>query len=129
MIKRVFFCRQASIFKILSPVSECGNIYHLISRRYGKPGKNIFHVLSVKVLFTNKNTVLPSARIYFLRHSKIVQLFVLSSHMISLTNAMRIQYFSDVESVYLLSNSSIGILVISVRIRIFKWPNSSCLNN
>ena len=35
---------------------------------------------------TNKNTVLPRARIYFLRHDKIVILFALNSYMISLTN-------------------------------------------
>ena len=37
------------------------------------------------ISLTNKNA-LPRVRIYFLRHSKIVLLFVLSSQMISLTN-------------------------------------------
>ena len=60
---------------------------------------------------TNKNAVLPRVRIYFLRHNKIVLLFVISSHMIGLT----------IENTVLLwrrklSNRCMGVLVISVRI-------------
>ena len=41
---------------------------------------------------------------------------------------MKIQYCSDVESVFLLSDSYMGVLVILVRTMILKRPNSSCLN-
>ena len=37
---------------------------------------------------------------------------------------IRVQYYSDIESVLLLSSSYMGFLVISVHIRIFKCPNS-----
>ena len=70
---------------------------------------------------TNKNTVLPRAWIYFLRHSKIVLLFVLSSHMISINNENTVLLWR--RKCFLLSNSYMEVLVISVRIRIFKWKN------
>ena len=41
---------------------------------------------------------------------------------------IRVQYWSDVEIVFLLSNRFRGVLLISVRIRILKCPNYSCLN-
>ena len=78
------------------------------------------------LLRTNQSTVLPDLESVF------GLLAILYSYWLDWSfdcrERIRVQYCCEVEIVFLLSNSYVGVLVISVRIRILKCPNSSCLN-
>ena len=88
---------------------------YLLERKKTQSNTVLWVVLSSHmIILTNKKTALPRARIYLLRHSKIVLLFFLSSHMISLINENTVLLWG--KSVFLLSNSYMGVLVRSVRV-------------
>ena len=69
-------------------------------------------------LRTNQSTVLPWRRKYIRALGNTV--FLLVRLIMYCREPIRIQYCSDVEIVFFLSNSYIGVSVISVRIRILK---------